>query len=59
MDTKLNVERMGDMYLMYENGMAILVLKEKKGVILYDKSVWQGGKFIEVKSSGREQRKEV
>ena len=41
------------MYLIYENGIAILMSKEKKGIILYDRSVWQGGKFIEVKSSGR------
>ena len=41
------------MYLMYETGIAILVSKEKKGIILYDRSVWQGGTFIEVKNSGR------
>ena len=36
-------------FLMWENGIAILKSTNKKGIIFYDKSVFQGGKFIEVK----------
>lgn len=37
-------------FLMWENGIAILKSKNKRGIILYDKSVFQGGKFIEGKN---------
>lgn len=36
-------------FLMWENGIALLKSTNKKGIIFYDKSVFQGGKFIEVK----------
>lgn len=36
-------------FLIWENGIAILKSTNKKGIIFYDKSVFQGGKFIEVK----------
>lgn len=37
-------------FLMWENGIAVLKSKNKRGIILYDKSVFQGGKFIEVRN---------
>lgn len=37
-------------FLMWENGIAILKSENKKGIIFYDKSVFQGGRFVEVKS---------
>lgn len=37
-------------FLIWKNGIAILKSTNKKGIIFYDKSVFQSGKFIEVRN---------
>lgn len=36
--------------VIYEKGIAFVISKNKKGIIFYEKSVLQDGRFIEVKN---------
>jgi hypothetical protein len=47
------------MYLMYKNGVGIVVSAKEKGILFYNKSPFVDGKYIKVKDNGRESRKKV
>ena len=55
---KHSVRRINKMFILYENGIGIVVSKNHKGVIFYDKSIWQGGRYYEVKN-GCKQRETI